>query len=210
MNPNNYQRSSARWGGGGDGAANDTLLPPESPWRQAVHWMHRKWNVMVSRYRLRKAGHRRGLLFTNGRPSIENDGYLEIGHCTSIDSNIVQSRLSVKRGARLVIGNHCRINGAIIAATEQVVIGNNCRFAPFTHIMDGDFHGLGNRQAPGKSAPIIIEDDVWVGAGSIVLKGVCIRKGAIVAPGAVVTRDVEPFTLVGGVPAKMIRQLPVH
>ncbi|MCO6476121.1 MAG: hypothetical protein J5I94_05830 [Phaeodactylibacter sp.] len=73
--------------------------------------------------------------------------------------------------------------------------------------MDGDFHDLNNRQEPGRSAPIIIEDDVWLGARSIVLKGVTIGRGAVVAAGAVATRDVPPYTMVGGVPAKVIRRL---
>ena len=169
--------------------------------RSALHFL-------TSRYFLRKASLCHSLVFTQGRPSIENKGYLEIGQETRIVSNIFRSRLEVKKGARLVIGHNCHINGAIIAATESVVIGNNCCLAPFTHILDGDFHGLSDRHAPWQSAPIVIEDDAWVGARSTVLKGVCIGRGAIVAPGAVVTRNVEAYTMVGGVPATVLRRLP--
>jgi len=56
-----------------------------------------------------------------------------------------------------------------------------------------------------RSSPVVIEDDVWVGHGATILKGVKIGKGAIVAAGAVVTRDVESYSIVGGVPAKLIR-----
>jgi len=54
---------------------------------------------------------------------------------------------------------------------------------------------------------VVIEDDVWLSARVIVLKGVTIGRGAVVAAGAVVTKDVAPHTLVGGVPAKLIRSL---
>ena len=52
--------------------------------------------------------------------------------------------------------------------------------------------------------PVVIEDDVWIGHGATVLKGVRIGRGAVVAAGAVVTRNVEPYTVVGGVPARLI------
>lgn len=54
-------------------------------------------------------------------------------------------------------------------------------------------------------APVYIDEDVWVGTGVIILKGVHIRRGAIIAAGAVVNRDVPPYSIVGGVPAKVIR-----
>jgi galactoside O-acetyltransferase len=57
-------------------------------------------------------------------------------------------------------------------------------------------------------APVAIDDDVWIGAGAIVLPGVRIGRGAIVGAGAVVTGNVEPFTIVGGVPARPIGVVP--
>ncbi|MBP3710262.1 MAG: CatB-related O-acetyltransferase [Treponema sp.] len=52
---------------------------------------------------------------------------------------------------------------------------------------------------------IVIEDDVWVGENALILSGVTIRQGAIVAAGAVVTKDVEPYSIVAGIPAKIIK-----
>lgn len=54
---------------------------------------------------------------------------------------------------------------------------------------------------------VIINDDVWIGAGAIIVPGVTIGKGSVIAAGAVVTKDVAPYTLVGGVPAKEIKKI---
>ena len=56
-----------------------------------------------------------------------------------------------------------------------------------------------------KSAPITIEDDVWIGAHSIILKGVTIGRGSVVAAGAVVTKSFPPYSIIGGVPAKLLK-----
>jgi acetyltransferase-like isoleucine patch superfamily enzyme len=72
-------------------------------------------------------------------------------------------------------------------------------------------HGFGDIERPMSeqqytSAPIIIEDDVWVGFQAIILPGVTIGRSSIVGAGAVVTRDVEPHSIVGGVPARLLRK----
>ena len=74
-------------------------------------------------------------------------------------------------------------------------------------------HGFYTREIPVKEqdyvdAAITIEDDVWIGAGVVILAGVTIGKGAIIAAGAVVNKDVPPYTIVGGVPAKVIKERP--
>ena len=70
-------------------------------------------------------------------------------------------------------------------------------------IIDDDGHGIG---LPPYSAPIIIEDEVWIGCNVTVLKGVTIGKGSVVAAGAVVTKSCPPHSLLAGVPAKIIKQ----
>lgn len=180
------------------------ILPLFLMWRLLSY----KWDLLRSRYYFRRSDRLKGMILARGKPSVENSGYLEIGRGVRICSTAFRSRIAVKKGGRLVIGDNCRINGAIIAATDEVLIGNNCRLAPFSHIMDGDFHDVTDRQEQGKSAPVIIQDDVWICTRSIVLKGVTIGRGAVVASGAVVTRDVPAYTLVGGVPATVLRRLP--
>ena len=71
-------------------------------------------------------------------------------------------------------------------------------------------HGLKyvpNKGRGGWTKEIISEDKVWIGAGCIITQGVTIHEGAVVASGSVVTRDVAPYTLVGGVPAKFIKKI---
>ena len=122
-------------------------------------------------------------------------------------SKVNSVRLAVGKNAELVIGDNCRINGPTISVSHKVIIGNNCRIAPHVIIMDSDFHDVNDRLSDGKGGAIIIKDDAWVATRAMVLKNVTIGKGAIVASGAVVTKDVPDYCVVGGVPAKVIRRL---
>jgi len=114
-------------------------------------------------------------------------------------------------GKRLTIGDGCFINyQAFIDTAAQVTIGDRVYFGPRVTILTGS-HDLGGpaRRAGGLTqAPVTIGSGAWLGANVVVLPGVTIGSGAVVAAGAVVTADVEPNTLVGGVPAKVIRRLP--
>lgn len=188
----------------------------ERDWRQRNIWVYLilsvrfvryGFNYTISRFYFRKANRLKGIIFTKGRPYIANKGYLEIGHLVRVWSSINRARISVRKGARLVIGDNCRINGALLSVGHEIRIGNNCRIAPFVHILDGDFHDLLDREAEGRSAPIVLEDDVWLTTRSMVLKGVRIGRGAVVAAGAIVTKDVPPYTVVAGVPARVIKKI---
>jgi len=72
-------------------------------------------------------------------------------------------------------------------------------------IIDSDFHNVKDHNLDGESGEIVIEDDVWIGAKATVLKGVRIGKGAVVAVGSVVTKDVPANAIVAGIPAKVIK-----
>lgn len=93
---------------------------------------------------------------------------------------------------------------------EYTYMGNNIMMAKDVMIItrNHEFKNICvpmNKQGDTSPRPVIIEDDVWIGARVIILPGVNIGKGAIIAAGAIVTRDVEPYSIVGGVPAKVIR-----
>lgn len=107
----------------------------------------------------------------------------------------------VSLGDRSSIGDNAYINGELRIG-KDVMMSSNCAFIAANHNFDRTDIPM-NRQG-GTKAPIIIEDDVWIGYGVIITAGVHVGKGAILAAGAVVTKDVEPYTIVGGVPAKPI------
>lgn len=112
------------------------------------------------------------------------------------------AQASVSVGARSTIGFH-----TLVYASRSIDIGEDCMVAPFVYIVDSD-HGLDrsipmNRQSNVAEA-VRIGADVWIGAHAVVLKGVRIGDGAVIAAGSVVREDVEPYQIVGGVPARVI------
>jgi acetyltransferase-like isoleucine patch superfamily enzyme len=103
--------------------------------------------------------------------------------------------------------------GAILLAAEsRIIIGNKVMFGPNVIVVGGNHNTslLGRfmydvqEKRPEDDQDVIIEDDVWVGSSAVILKGVRIGRGSIVAAGAVVNRDVLPYTVVGGIPARII------
>lgn len=112
------------------------------------------------------------------------------------------------------IGNDVYLGpGATFLCTESNInIGNKVLFGPNVSIIAGNhrFSDVGryiydvHDKKPGDDLDVVIEDDVWVGTGVIILKGVTIGRGSVVAAGAVVTKNVLPYSIVGGVPAKIL------
>lgn len=107
-------------------------------------------------------------------------------------------------GAALTIGDQTYVNaGTRLHCRSSVVIGARCMFSWDVLVVDSDYHHLDDQAV---DAPVRIGDQVWIGARAQILKGVTIGDGAVVAAGSVVTRDVEPHTLVGGSPARPLRE----
>lgn len=158
--------------------------------------------LALARFHLRTADVVGAHARTNGRPRIDNQGRMEIGAHVLLRSVNVPVELVTEPGALLTIGDGTRLNyGVSIGVTSHVTIGAHVRIGPYVMITDSDFHDLHRRGVRPPSRPVVIEDHVWIGAKASVLKGVRIGRGSVVATGAVVTRDVPPFTIVGGVPA---------
>lgn len=180
--------------------------PNASVFAFAMNILRGAWRVLMARIYLRscKIGK---LVSVNGRPVIDNQGEMEFGDEVRIWSTIIQAKLYTGKKGKLIVGRNSRLNGVHIDVRELVVIGQNVRIAPYTIIMDSDFHDLNNHFADGASKAIIISDDVWIATRSTILKGVTIGKGSVVATGAVVTRDVPDYSVVAGVPAKVIKKL---
>jgi acetyltransferase-like isoleucine patch superfamily enzyme len=144
------------------------------------------------------------LLVDNG----SGHGAIRIGDRFRVRGTHLPVELATLPGGVLQIGDGVYINsGVSICAQQSVQIGNNCAIGNNTLIMDTDFHNVDDHRQGGTASPVVIEDDVWIAARVTILKGVRIGRGAVVAAGAVVTKDVAPRTLVGGVPARLIRNL---
>jgi len=118
----------------------------------------------------------------------------------------------VREGATLKIEDNSGMNGALVYASNSVIIGENVKIGGSSRIFDTDFHPLEYdvRRTSNEGtgiAPVIIEDDVFIGAYSTILKGVTIGARSIIAAGSVVTKSVPSDELWGGNPAKYIKKL---
>jgi acetyltransferase-like isoleucine patch superfamily enzyme len=117
-----------------------------------------------------------------------------------------------RENAHITIGDDSRINGACIHAYERITIGKKCLIAANCQIIDGSGHDLSfdnveNRiNTSGSASAIVIEDCVWIGANCIILPGVTIGYGSVIAAGSVVTQDIPSMVLAGGIPAKVIKK----
>lgn len=115
--------------------------------------------------------------------------------------------LEVRKPGNIFIGNHAVINRNVLLDGRggKIIIGDNVDIAQETNIwtLEHDIHDDFHRV---KGGDVIIEDYVWIASRSTILPGVRIGRGAVVASGSIVTKDVSPMAVVGGVPAKVIGQ----
>ncbi len=122
-------------------------------------------------------------------------------------------RIECLPGAIVEIGNKTYINhDSEIRCRERVTIGDNVSIAYNVLIQDSDYHTMYNEEGNPKpeTLPITIEDNVWIGANAIILKGVTIGEGSVIAAGSVVTKSAPAQSLVGGNPARVIKQNIKH
>jgi acetyltransferase-like isoleucine patch superfamily enzyme len=115
----------------------------------------------------------------------------------------------------LSLGNNVSIPrfSHIFCSRASLTIGNNVIFGPAPTIVTGDhiINCIGTpmflykKKGPEEDLPVVIEDDVWVGANVTILKGVTIGRGSVIAAGAVVNKSTPPYSISGGIPAKTIR-----
>jgi acetyltransferase-like isoleucine patch superfamily enzyme len=158
------------------------------------------WRVILGKWFLRNCKTVRGI------PEIEANGEIILGDRVKVWSHIQTTQLSAGGKGKLMIGDNTFINvGTIISARFEVKIGKNVQIAPGVIIMDSDFHGVEDRDAKVIATPITIGDNVWLATRAIILKGVTIGEGSTIAAGAVVTKDIPPFSLAAGIPAKVIK-----
>jgi len=175
---------------------------------------HRIWHRRVQAVRhwwLQLQGMKMGENCHIGKIDINLANSVSLGHSVSIESGVVfqyagpyRDGFAIEIGDDCFIGTHTHLN-----IQNGVRIGNHCMIAAGCRMVDNE-HGFNDseipmHQQPTFSAPIVLEDNVWIGANAVILKGVHIGTGSIIGAGAVVNRPVPPMEIWAGVPARKIR-----
>lgn len=111
--------------------------------------------------------------------------------------------------AQIIIGTKGAFSSIAICATKSIELGENVMCGANVTIMDSDFHNLdmATRHQPPTGRPVRIEDDVFIGLNTLVLKGVTIGRGSVIGAGSIVTRSIPPGVLAAGQPARVLRTL---
>jgi len=159
-------------------------------------------------YLLKRKINIRGPIKSFGRTIVRNNnGVISIGRRSCLWPGVVfdlnspskAKKASVEIGEYTSIGDRTEIHCA-----DKVKIGNKVLISWDVNIIENDYHSSGAEKV--QSRPIIIEDEVWIGAHCIILKGVTIGKGSIIGAGSVVTKSIPPYSLAVGNPARIIRK----
>ena len=127
----------------------------------------------------------------------------------SLDRGVVLLATGSKSGEpRIQIGTSTYVNRyTMVDASQSIRIGSNCMIGPFCYITDHDHGTAASTLIQSQeliSRPVVIEDDVWIGAHVCILKGVRLGKGSVIGAGSVVTKNVGPCEVVAGVPARVV------
>lgn len=119
--------------------------------------------------------------------------------------------LFAKDHGKIRIGNHCGLSNTTIFASDSIMIGDNVRIGGGTKIYDTDFHWLDlNRrlnEEGGEKRPVVIQNGVFIGAHTIILKGVTVGENSVIGAGSVVTKSIPSGEVWAGNPARFVRKL---
>ncbi len=180
-----------------------------SPWSRlwsACGRLRLVWPALNARRHLRCATRVGRRVTLRGRPKVVNQGTMTIGERVRLDSTVATLELVTLPGGHLEIADNVFINyGSSLVSSARVSVGRDCLIGTHVMVMDCDFHRVEDKVWDTTGAPVVLEERVWLGNRSIVLKGVTIGHDAVVAAGSVVTKDVPPRTVVAGVPARVVR-----
>jgi acetyltransferase-like isoleucine patch superfamily enzyme len=152
--------------------------------------------------------HKKAQITLGNHVILNSDPHL---NCAGILGHVVLS--APFADSKIEIGNDTGLSGAVVFAAKSIRIGNSVNIGVNVMIYDNDFHPLDwfARRLHVKeeiaTKPVVIEDDVWIGANAIILKGVRIGRGAVIGAGSVVTQDVTAKTIWAGNPARFIKNV---
>jgi acetyltransferase-like isoleucine patch superfamily enzyme len=163
--------------------------------------------LFIASFVSKRRNHYIGARFKRGRRVVLGDGLLYIGDNVTINdyARIMPYNAAISICDGVFIQAFCTL-----LAGDYISIGRNVLIGPHTVIVSAN-HRFDRLDIPIiqqglKCAPIAIDDDCWIGASSVVLAGVKIGQGSIVGAGSVVTKNVAPYSIVAGNPAKLIRE----
>jgi acetyltransferase-like isoleucine patch superfamily enzyme len=135
---------------------------------------------------------------STGHVVLDDDVWLSRGCCV-----IAYRDAEVRIGSKTYVGHHCLFYGhGGIAVGRDVLMANNVQLICGNHTFAR--RDVPIRAQPTEEKPIVIGDDVWLGASAIILGGVTVGEGSVVSAGAVVTHDLPPYSIARGVPARVV------
>lgn len=195
--------------------------------RLAIRYMKRIRNRLSSYYnllRLKMYGVEYGrhcvihgklyiTLFPTANVKIGNNLYFSSGWGINALCTNKRGMIYATEHALIKIGDNVGMSSTVLWAHNKIIIGNYVKIGGNCILIDTDAHNIdfsirrGKNTDWGKSAPIIIEDDVFIGANCIILKGVSIGSRSIIAAGSVVTKNIPANCIAGGNPAKVVRYI---
>ncbi len=187
-----------------------------------VHFLIYRIGHVLAKYlrvgrKATKGKHTRFCLFSSVSNASGNQKSIQIG-----EKNLMFGQLITEKQGTIKTGKYVEIEArSIVQAMSSVEIGNHCKIAEMVYIHDNNSHpidpderreeliasinGAKLKRENVASAPIKIEDDVFIGRRAMIYKGVTIGRGSIVAAGAVVTKDIPPYSLAAGNPAQVVK-----
>jgi len=143
-----------------------------------------------------------------GKVRVHNEGTIAIADRVRFRSEAAMTELVTWKDGTIEIGEGTTINyGTSISAASTIKIGRNCLVGTYVNIMDCDFHNARDHSWNMDAQPVVIEDDVWLGNRCMIMKGVTVGQGSVVAACSLVTKNVPPNTMVVGVPARVVQHL---
>jgi acetyltransferase-like isoleucine patch superfamily enzyme len=164
--------------------------------------------AIQARLQLRRCDSMGKWVRVRGRVRVHNEGTIAIADRVRFRSEAAMSELVAWKGGKIEIGEATTINyGTSISAASVVKIGRNCLVGTYVNIMDCNFHNASDHAWNMDAEPVVIEDDVWLGNRCVIMKGVTVGQGSVVAACSLVTKNVPPHTLVVGVPARVVQHL---
>ncbi len=141
-------------------------------------------------------------------PNIELRGRVKMFAAPGSKTYLTTIKMGEHEGEILLGDNVLVMNGVRISSASSITIGDHCMLANYCYLMDADWHDIYDRMKPiGKTAPIVLENNVWIGDSAIICKGVTIGENSVIGAGSVVTRNIPSNVIAAGNPAQVVREI---